>query len=239
MHSPRSHMSGFTAHVAATAARLRSVAGSLRGRRMPTAAGRNTTVRSNARVPTARSARYAKQLCSHAVWKTPRAQWTPPNGVIEFPGGLGTCRITAEPDCLVLAVEAADPATSRGCSRSSAVTSSDSPPARASPWSGSQTEPAPRRRLPGAPTPFIEQAPVDSQGRTVADRIFTVRPRTPALSCGGGRPEPGDVPGDGVHVLACVPLQRAHEGVPGAPTLRTAQWRRRCRSTRRVAAARA
>jgi hypothetical protein len=103
-------MSGFTAHVAATAARLRSVAGSLRGRRMPTTAGRNATVRSNARVPTARSARYAKQLCSHAVWKTPRAQWTPPNGVIEFPGGMGTCRITAEPDCLVLAVEAADPA---------------------------------------------------------------------------------------------------------------------------------
>jgi hypothetical protein len=30
--------------------------------------------------------------------------------VIEFPGGVGTCRITAEPDCLVLAIEAAGPA---------------------------------------------------------------------------------------------------------------------------------
>jgi hypothetical protein len=49
-------------------------------------------------------------LCSHAAWKTPRAQWTEPAGLIEFPNGLGTCRITAEPDFLVLAIEAADPA---------------------------------------------------------------------------------------------------------------------------------
>jgi hypothetical protein len=110
MHSPRSHMSAFSAHIAATTARLRSITGSLRGRRRPTAAGRNAAVRSQARVPTTSSARYAKQLCSHAAWKTPRARWTPPNGVIEFPGGMGTCRITAEPDCLVLAIEAANPA---------------------------------------------------------------------------------------------------------------------------------
>jgi hypothetical protein len=100
----------FTAHVAGATERLRSIADALRGRRRPTPAGPNTTTRSQARVPTARSARYAKQLCSHAAWKTPRAQWTAPNGVIEFPDGMGTCRITAEPDCLVLAVEATNPA---------------------------------------------------------------------------------------------------------------------------------
>jgi hypothetical protein len=110
MHSPRSHLPAFTAHIAATAGRLRSITGPLRGRRIPAAAGSTTTVRSQARVPTARSARYAKQLCSHAAWKTPNAQWTPPHGVIEFPGGIGTCRITAEPDHLVLAIEATDPA---------------------------------------------------------------------------------------------------------------------------------
>lgn len=66
--------------------------------------------RSEARVPTPRGERYAKQLCRHAAWKTPRAEWTPPDGVIEFPDDMGTCRITAEPDHLVLAVEATDPA---------------------------------------------------------------------------------------------------------------------------------
>jgi hypothetical protein len=110
MHSPRSHLPAFTAHIAATAARLRSITGPLRGRRSPAPAGRTTTVRSQARIPTTRSARYAKQLCNHATWKTPQAQWTPPNGVIEFPGGVGTCRIAAEPGYLVLALEAADPA---------------------------------------------------------------------------------------------------------------------------------
>lgn len=66
--------------------------------------------RAEARVPTPKSERYAKQLCSHAAWKTPRAEWTPPHGVIEFPDDMGTCRMTAEPDLLVLAVEATDPA---------------------------------------------------------------------------------------------------------------------------------
>jgi hypothetical protein len=54
--------------------------------------------------PDAKGERYAKQLCSHAAWKAPRAEWTPPEGVIEFPDDMGTCRITAEPDHLVLAV---------------------------------------------------------------------------------------------------------------------------------------
>lgn len=39
-----------------------------------------------------------------------RAQWTPPEGVIEFPDDMGTCRMTSEPDHLALAVEAPDPA---------------------------------------------------------------------------------------------------------------------------------
>lgn len=66
--------------------------------------------RSEARVPTPRGERYAKQLCRHAARRTPRAEWTPPEGVIEFPDGMGTCRMTAEPDHLVLAVEVMDPA---------------------------------------------------------------------------------------------------------------------------------
>jgi hypothetical protein len=48
-------------------------------------------------------------LCSHAAWKAAGAHWTEPHGVIEFPGDTGRCTITAEPDCLVLAVEAAGP----------------------------------------------------------------------------------------------------------------------------------
>ncbi|WP_370080082.1 DUF2218 domain-containing protein [Streptacidiphilus sp. MAP12-16] len=98
-----------TAHLTALTARLASMAG-LRGRAKAATVDQATVVRSEARVPTARSARYAKQLCSHAAWKTPRAQWTEPNGVIEFPDRAGSCRITAESDCLVLAVEAAGPA---------------------------------------------------------------------------------------------------------------------------------
>lgn len=66
----------------------------------------SSVMRSEARVPTPRGERYAKQLCSHAARMTPRAEWTPPEGVIEFPDAIGTCRITAEPDQLVLAVEA-------------------------------------------------------------------------------------------------------------------------------------
>lgn len=64
-------------------------------------------MRAEGRVLTPKGERYAKQLCSHAAWKTPHATWTPPNGVIEFPDGMGTCRMTAEPDQLILEVEAA------------------------------------------------------------------------------------------------------------------------------------
>lgn len=109
MHHPRPHTATVTAHLTAVVARLRSITRPA-PEPQPDPAGRAAAVRSSASVPTARSARYAKQLCSHAAWKTPHAQWTEPHGVIEFPRGAGTCHITAEPDCLVLALEAADPA---------------------------------------------------------------------------------------------------------------------------------
>lgn len=71
---------------------------------------KESMMRSEARVPTPRGERYAKQLCSHAAWRAPRAEWTPPEGVIEFPDEMGTCRVTAEADHLVLAIVATDPA---------------------------------------------------------------------------------------------------------------------------------
>ena len=70
----------------------------------------NPIMRSEARVPTPRADRYAKQLWSHAAWRARQAAWTPPEGVIEFPDAMGTCRITAEPEHLVLSVEATNPA---------------------------------------------------------------------------------------------------------------------------------
>lgn len=60
--------------------------------------------------PDAESERYTKQLCAHAAWRTPRAEWTPPDGVIEFPDYMGTCRMTAEPDHLLIAIDATGPA---------------------------------------------------------------------------------------------------------------------------------
>lgn len=65
-------------------------------------------MRSEARVPTPSADRYAKRLCKHAAHMAPRVEWTPPDGVIWFPGG-GTCRIEAGPDELVLVAEAANP----------------------------------------------------------------------------------------------------------------------------------
>jgi len=67
--------------------------------------------RSEARVPTPRGERYARQLCSHAARMASRAEWTPPEGRIEFPDGLGTCRILTEPGHLILTLQAADPAS--------------------------------------------------------------------------------------------------------------------------------
>ncbi|MDN3353762.1 DUF2218 domain-containing protein [Actinomadura sp. DC4] len=68
------------------------------------------TLRSTARVPTPRGERYARQLCGHAAHMNCAATWDPPEGVIEFPDAMGTCRVTATPDHLVLTVEATDAA---------------------------------------------------------------------------------------------------------------------------------
>ena len=104
MHHPRSHTARPAAHLRAAAAALRSAT----GQHAPDPGGQQLApVRSHARVTTGRSERYGKQLCDHAAWKASHAQWTPPDGVIEFPGSTGTCRITARPDCLLLAIEAA------------------------------------------------------------------------------------------------------------------------------------
>ncbi len=66
-------------------------------------------VRSEARISTDSAERYAKQLCNHAVHMGARSEWTPPDGVVEFPQG-GTCCLTATPDELLLTVDAATPA---------------------------------------------------------------------------------------------------------------------------------
>jgi hypothetical protein len=68
------------------------------------------TVKSEARVPTPRGERYARQLCDHAANMNCTAEWTAPQGVIEFPDAMGTCRLTAEPGHLVLTVEATESA---------------------------------------------------------------------------------------------------------------------------------
>jgi|tagenome__1003787_1003787.scaffolds.fasta_scaffold20926088_2 hypothetical protein len=68
------------------------------------------TARSTTRVATPRAERYARQLCDHAAHMACVAEWTPPEGLIGFPDGMGTCRLTAEPGHLVLTVETADPA---------------------------------------------------------------------------------------------------------------------------------
>lgn len=108
-HDHRLHGVGRGAHVAAAVGRIRSVVGLPRGRRRSGPA-HDTVERAEARVPTPKAARYAKQLCGHAARMTSRATWNPPEGLIEFPGGIGTCRVTAEPEHLVLIVEGADAA---------------------------------------------------------------------------------------------------------------------------------
>lgn len=67
-------------------------------------------VESEARIPTPRGERYAKQLCSHAAHMASRADWTPPEGLIEFPDDMGTCRVVTEPGHLILTVQASDTA---------------------------------------------------------------------------------------------------------------------------------
>jgi hypothetical protein len=132
VRTARSGKSGFTAHVLSmldslgrgahsrprTAAARRdaqllnassNLNGGLTGQGSETASQEHR-VRSEARIATTRADRYAKQLCSHAARMTSRAAWIPPEGVIEFPGDRGTCRMTAEPAALVLEITAADSA---------------------------------------------------------------------------------------------------------------------------------
>ncbi len=97
---------GPAGHVASPAGHLRAVARLLRRAEHQGPEIQTWMMRAGARVPTARAERYAKQLCSHAARMTPRADWTPPHGVIEFPDGTGACRMTAEPDHLILTLEA-------------------------------------------------------------------------------------------------------------------------------------
>jgi hypothetical protein len=89
---------------------LGAVVGLLRRGRGPDPMIQKSMTRSEAHVSTSKAERYAKQLCGHAAWKAARAEWIPPDGVIEFPGDMGTCRITAKRDELVLVIEASDPA---------------------------------------------------------------------------------------------------------------------------------
>jgi hypothetical protein len=109
-HAPHLRKLRFAAHTASPAGHLRAVAGFLRRGRRRNPVSQKSTMRSEARVPTPRGERYAKQLCAHAARMAPHAEWTPPEGVIEFPDEMGTCRVIAEPDHLVLTVEATDPA---------------------------------------------------------------------------------------------------------------------------------
>ncbi|MEZ0067280.1 hypothetical protein ABIA32_003293 [Streptacidiphilus sp. MAP12-20] len=109
MHTPRSHMAQILTHLAPLTARLRAARPRNPGPTAPPPP-HGSAVRSTGRVATPKAERYAKQLCSHATWKTPHAQWTSPHGVIEFPDHMGTCRMTAQPDGLVFTIEAAGPA---------------------------------------------------------------------------------------------------------------------------------
>jgi hypothetical protein len=96
--------------VAIVALKIAVVTRLLRKRRRRSHVNEEPIARAEARVPTPKAERYAKQLCGHAAWKAARAEWTAPHGVIEFPEGMGTCRITAEPADLLLTVEATGPA---------------------------------------------------------------------------------------------------------------------------------
>ena len=60
--------------------------------------------RSEARVPTDRSARYAKQLAAHLGRKI-EAHWSEETGRGDLTFGAGTATLEAAPDALLLAVE--------------------------------------------------------------------------------------------------------------------------------------
>ncbi|MBO0515650.1 DUF2218 domain-containing protein [Streptomyces beijiangensis] len=108
--APHLRRAGLATHAAFAAGHLKAAAGSTQGRSRRNSGNEKPMTRSEARIPTPRGERYAKQLCSHAARMTPRAEWNPPEGVIEFPDAMGTCRLTAEPEHLLLVLEATDTA---------------------------------------------------------------------------------------------------------------------------------
>jgi hypothetical protein len=110
MHRPRLHRLGHAIYVATLVGRLGAVLNLVRPGRRNKTGYRTSMISSQARVPTPNSERYAKQLCSHAARMTPHAQWTPPHGMVQFPDQIGTCQVTSEPDHLVLAIQATNPA---------------------------------------------------------------------------------------------------------------------------------
>lgn len=66
-----------------------------------------TPARSIARVKTDKASGYLQQLCKHFAHKIP-ASFDAAQGQLTFP--YGDCRLTAQPDMLVIEVETPDPA---------------------------------------------------------------------------------------------------------------------------------
>lgn len=62
----------------------------------------------HSRVETAKSSRFLQALCGHFSRKVP-AEYDASRGVVSFP--FGRCELRAEPDALLLRVEANDPAS--------------------------------------------------------------------------------------------------------------------------------
>ncbi|PBC92795.1 hypothetical protein BX281_0504 [Streptomyces sp. Ag82_O1-15] len=109
--APRRRRAGLATHAAFAAGHLKAAAwGSAQGKPRRNSMDEKPMTRSEARIPTPRGERYAKQLCSHAARMTPHAQWNPPEGVIEFSDDMGTCQLTAEREHLLLILEATDAA---------------------------------------------------------------------------------------------------------------------------------
>lgn len=78
--------------------------------------------RAAARVATDAAERYIKQLCNHANHMGARAEWSPPDGIVHFPWGGGTCHADAARDELVLQVESD---TAEGLARIQTVLAAD------------------------------------------------------------------------------------------------------------------
>lgn len=67
-------------------------------------------MRSEARVSTSEGERYAGLLCKHAAHMGPKVDWTSPNGTLEFPNEMGTCRLATAADHLLITLECSEAA---------------------------------------------------------------------------------------------------------------------------------